>query len=146
LRISLQRPGSRALERRWRISKLDKLKVSMSFRYAPGSARHARNSVRVLAHELTHVAYRSRAAQPEPEEYLATLAESCVEYAVFRSTSGYAFEADVKGHIPDGYDRAQRESATEAKRAYAAVRGFAGDDGAVHLPSPDFEAFCAATI
>lgn len=146
LRISLHRPGSRALKKDWRISRLNDMTVEMSFRYIPGSARHARNAVRVLAHELAHVAYKSRINQTESEEYFAAVAESCVEYSVFRSTTGYAFEADVEGSISDDFDDAQRHSAMEAKRAYRTVREFAGNDGKVHLPNPAFAAFCTATL
>lgn len=99
-----------------------------------------------MAHELTHVAYKAKPDQDQSEEYFGALAESCVEYAVFGSTSGYAFEADVKGMIPDEFDDAQRESAMEAKRAYRAVNEFGGDDGTVHHPNTAFEAFCIASI
>ncbi|KIQ98351.1 hypothetical protein [Lysobacter sp. A03] len=146
LRVSLHRPGSRVLTRGWRTSALVNMMIEMSFRYAPGSDRHARYAVRAMAHELTHVAYKRRPAQDESEEYFGAIAESCVEYAVFGSTSGYAFEADVKGTISDGFDDAQRESATEAKRAYRSVIEFAGDDGTVRQPNGYFEAFCTATI
>ncbi len=146
LRVSLHRPGSRVLKRGWRMSALDNMTIEMSFRYVPGSDRHARYAVRVLAHELTHVAYKRRPVQVESEEYFGAIAESCVEYAVFGSTSGYAFEADVKGTISDGFDDAQRESATEAKRAYRSVIVFAGDAGTVRQPNAAFEAFCTASI
>ncbi|QOW21876.1 MULTISPECIES: hypothetical protein [Lysobacteraceae] len=146
LRVSLHRPGSRVLKRGWRSSALDNMTVAMSFRYAPGSERHARYAVRVLAHELTHVAHKRRPLQGESEEYFGALAESCVEYAGFGSTSGYAFETDVKATISDDFNDAQRESATEAQRAYRSVIEFAGDDGTVRQPNTAFEAFCTASI
>lgn len=83
------------------------LDYSVAFRAFGRGEDGVRSAVRRFVHELTHLALGAQVAVTlDDEEYLASVAESCVEFDVFGSA-----RLAVSGLAPDtGFNRRQRAS------------------------------------
>lgn len=121
------------------------LDYSMAFRTLGRGEEDVRSAVRRFVHELTHLALGAQAAVTlEDEEYLASVAESCVEFDVFGSARLAA--SDVAPN--KGFNRRQLVSIRANYRAFHDLRKFMEGE---RETSPakvgeDFPAFCREVL
>lgn len=104
-------------------SRPDALELSLAFRSPGNRETYMRSAITEFAHEYTHVALASGDEMTAArEEYLAGIAESCVEQAVFGDTKGYVFAESFT--VSGSFNRQQRISAQSFNAAYADVSRF----------------------
>lgn len=115
------------------------LKFAFRFRKDPRYLRHA---VRAYAHEYMHLRLRAAGLeQLEDEEYVAAVAESCVEEKVFGTSVGPVFD-DPSTFDVSRMTEAQRESVRSAARAYRDVLREIDRNGSLdHLCTKLFSSF-----
>lgn len=119
------------------------LRFSMAVRDPAGRERYLRSAVRAFVHEYTHIAVPSRHGHGAQEgEYRASVAETCVEYAVFGDSRGYVFESEKGGWSPTGFNAVQQMSLSAARKAYEDLTPMLqGKDAAASLPE-----FCSRVL
>jgi hypothetical protein len=95
--------------------------LQLAFRFHD-EPRYMRHAIRSYAHEYLHLGLRATGSeQLEDEEYIAAVAESCVEERVFGSANGPAF-GDPSSFDVSGMTKAQQESVRAAALAYRDAR------------------------
>lgn len=120
LEVILLPTGVESVVRAKGVSPPDQVHLQMAFRFHDDQ-RYLRHAIRSYAHEYVHLGLRaSGLEQLDNEEYVAAVAESCVEDKVFGSSSGAIFSDPSKFDV-SGMTEAQKESVRSAALAYRDV-------------------------
>lgn len=140
VQVVLVPAGWKYLESNRHTSLPDEIVFSIGFRWK-ADERSVRSLVRSLTHEYAHIA--AGAGTPtarQQNEYLASLAESCIEYEVLGNTRGYASEGELAVAEGGGLSRSMSLSMEMTVRAYEKVRSFS-QNGPYITPTNGGDAF-----
>ena len=108
-------------------SRADMLDISFSFRAPKGRGVYLSAMARTIVHEMVHVAFRDKRINRREAEFVASLAETCVEQQVLGASKGYAFENEMDIADTAANSASARDSVLGARMAYDALLAYAQD-------------------